>query len=432
MTSHSTPDAGPGASKSRIRWLLLPLLLLAAGATGYLIWGKPAPETKKADMLLARTAKVSTGPLSLTMRLTGQTSARVFAAVTAPRLRGPERGNAMILVHLVKSGSMVKKGELLAEIDSTSTRDHIDDVQDMVTAAAKDIVKRRAEQAVEWENLQQTLRLAKAELDKARLEAQAAEVRTVVDQELLKLSVEEAEAQYKQLQGDVANKKVIHDAELKILQVTHRRQVMHLERHVTDVKRLVMHAPMDGLVVMMPIFRNGEYGQVDLGDQVGPGQPFMRVVDPNSIQLEASVNQAEATALRLNLESEITLDAFPGARFRGKIDSIGALATGGWRQNYFIRNIPVRVHIDASDPRLIPDLSGAADVTFERKDNVLRIPLEAVFTDTGKPTVYVRDKGRFVRRTVELGLENNTQVEVVSGLKDGEEVAVEKPSTKAG
>jgi HlyD family secretion protein len=432
LTSHSHPDAVPGAPKSRLRWLLLPLLLVSAGATGYLIWGKPALDTKKAEIILVRTAKSSTGPLSATVRLTGQTSARVFAAVTAPRLRGPDRGSAMILVKLAKSGTMVKKGELLAEIDSTSTRDHIDDVEDMVTAAAKDIVKRKAEQAVEWENLMQTLRVAKSELDKARLEAQASEVRTVVDQELLKLSVEEAEAQYKQLQGDIANKKIIHDAEMKILAVTHRRQQMHLERHASDLKLLVMHAPMDGLMVLMPIYRNHEFVQIELGDQVGPGQPFMRVVDPNSIQLEASVNQAEATTLRLGMESEITLDAFPGVKFRGKIDSIGALATGSWIQNYYIRKIPIRVKIDASDPRLIPDLSGAADVTLERKDNVLRIPVEAVFTDSGKPTVYVRDGGRFVRRAVELGVESNTQVEVVSGLKDGEEVAIEKPPTAAG
>ncbi|MCL5743564.1 MAG: efflux RND transporter periplasmic adaptor subunit, partial [Acidobacteria bacterium] len=237
---------------------------------------------------------------------------------------------------------MVKKGELLAEIDSTSTRDHIDDVQDTVTAAANDIVKRKAEQAVEWENLQQTLRVAKAELDKARLDSQASEIRTVVDQELLKLSVEEAAAQFKELQADVANKKVIHDAELKILDVTYKRQLLHLQRHTSDLSRLTMHAPMDGLVVMMPIFRSGEFGQVELGDTVGPGQPFMRVVNPNSMQLEATVNQAEATVLRLGFEAEITLDAFPGVKFPGKVDGIGALATGGRRQNYFIRHTPLR------------------------------------------------------------------------------------------
>jgi multidrug efflux pump subunit AcrA (membrane-fusion protein) len=402
----------------------LPLFLVTAGFAGYLLHASPASDPKPESAIVVRTAKSENGPLARSMRLTGQTSARIFAAVTAPRLRGPERGNAMILIRLVNSGSMVKKGELLAEIDGTNTRDHIDDVQDMVTTAANDIVKRKAEQAVEWENLQQTIRVAKAELDKAKLEAQASEVRTVVDQELLKLSVEEAAAQYKQLQADVANKKIIYDAELKILEVTRKRQVMHLARHATDLKRLTMRAPMDGLVVMMPIFRNHEFSQIELGDQVGPGQPFMRVVDPNSMQLEASVNQAEATALRLGMSADITLDAFPGTTFHAKIYSIGALATGGWRQNDFIRSIPVRLQIDGGDPRLIPDLSGAADVTIERKENIVRIPLAAVFTDSGKPTVFVREQGRFVRRPVELGLESNTQVEVVSGLKSGEVVAL--------
>jgi HlyD family secretion protein len=430
LKNPTTPSAVENAPKSRLRWLLLPLFLVTAGFAGYLLRAKPASESKPENGIVVRTAKSENGPLAITMRLSGQTSARVFAAVTAPRLRGPERGAAMILVQLAKSGSLVKKGELLAEIDSTNTRDHIDDVEDMVTAAAKDIIKRKAEQAVEWENLNQTLRVAKAELDKARIEAKASEVRTVVDQELLKLSVEEAAAQYKQLQEDVANKKLIHDAELKILEITRMRQVMHLERHTTDLKRLSMHAPMNGLVVMMPIFRNGDFGQIELGDQVGPGQPFLRVVNPDSMQLEASVNQAAATVLRIGLSADITLDAFPGAKFHGKIYSIGALATGGWRQNDFIRSIPIRLQIEGGDPRLIPDLSGAADVTIERKENVVRIPLEAVFTDSGKPTVFVREQGRFVRRPVELGMESNTHVEVVSGLKGGEDVAVEPPVSK--
>ena len=51
---------------------------------------------------------------------------------------------------------------------------------------------------------------------------------------------------------------------------------------------------------------------------------------------------------------EFAFDAFPGLTMKGRIYSIAALASGGWRQNYFIRSIPVRVAIEGSDPRLIP------------------------------------------------------------------------------
>ena len=89
MKNPSTPNAVENAPKSRLRWLLLPLFLVAAGFACYLLRAKPASESKPENGIVVRTAKSENGPLAITMRLSGQTSARVFAAVTAPRLRGP-------------------------------------------------------------------------------------------------------------------------------------------------------------------------------------------------------------------------------------------------------------------------------------------------------------------------------------------------------
>ncbi|MCX6638495.1 MAG: hypothetical protein NT090_25860, partial [Acidobacteria bacterium] len=191
--------------------------------------------------------KVVSGTLERTIRVAGQTSARNYANIIAPLLRGPDSRNSLILLKMVKSGTPVKKGDLLAQIDAQSAQDHIDDTKDTVQQSQNDVKKRLAEQAVEWENLQQTVRVAKAEFDKAVKEAQAAEVRTVVDQELLKLSVEEYEARYKQAMADVPFKKESQRAELHILEITGIRQDRHLERHVVDIKKYTILSPMNGM-----------------------------------------------------------------------------------------------------------------------------------------------------------------------------------------
>ena len=87
----------------------------------------------------------------------------------------------------------------MAEFDPQSLRDHIDDVTDTVQQAENDVKKKRAEQEVEWETLQQRLRVAKSDLEKARLELKASEVRTDIERELLKLSTDEAEAAYREI-----------------------------------------------------------------------------------------------------------------------------------------------------------------------------------------------------------------------------------------
>src|SRR5207253_11394425 len=111
-------------------------------------------------------------------------------------------------------------------------------------------------------------------------------------------------------------------AELRILEITAIRQRRRIERHQRDVVKFTIMAPMDGLAVMSPIFRGGDFGQVDQGDQLGPGQLFMKVVDPMSMQLEAKANQVETSELRIGQSVTIRLDAFPGLEFNGTVYSI--------------------------------------------------------------------------------------------------------------
>jgi multidrug resistance efflux pump len=325
---------------------------------------------------------------------------------------------------LAASGSIVKKGEVVAQIDAQSIQDHIDDLNDTIEAAQADVNKRQAEQAIEWENLQQTLRVAKADYDKARLDARGAEVKTDIEKQLLQLSLEEAEAAYKQQQADLKFKKTAHEAELKILQITMERHVRHRDRHSLDLKRFTMIAPMSGLVVMSPIFRNGDLAQFQLGDRVFPGQGFMKIVDTKSMQVEASMNQAESSELRIGQPARIHLDAFPGMEFKGHIYSVGALAVSGWRQNYYIRTVPVRSAIDGYDPKLIPDLSASADILIDRAENKSIVPLSAVHQENGTKYAYVKTGETFEKRKIELGLTNDTHAVVTAGLTPGDEVKV--------
>ena len=304
--------------------------------------------------MAVQTVKVVSGTLERTIRVAGQTSARNYANIIAPLLRGPDSRGSLILQKMLKSGTPVKKGDLLAQIDAQTAQDHIEDTTDTVEQAQNDVKKRVAEQAVDWEKLQQTVRVAKAEFDKAVKEAQAAEVRTVVDQELLKLSVEEYEARYKQALADLPFEKKSQRAELRILEITNIRQDRHLERHVVDIKKYTILAPMNGMAVAQSIWRGGDMAQTQEGDQVYPGQPIAKVVDLSSMQVEGIVNQTESDEFRIGQPAKITLDAFPGAELNGKVYSIGALAVGGRMQNYYIRNIPVRVMIRRRRPAADP------------------------------------------------------------------------------
>jgi hypothetical protein len=98
---------------------------------------------------------------------------------------------------------------------------------------------------------------------------------------------------------------------------------------------------------------------------------------------------------------------------------------GGWRQNYFIRNVPVRLSIEGADQRLIPDLSGFADVVIEEKDRATLVPLNAVYQEGSKNFVYVKQGEKWNKREVTLGSSNNTHAVAMSGLSGDEEVRLQ-------
>jgi len=420
-----TPETRP-----RRRWwvaaaALAVVVVLAAAWTL-----RPNPEAKQAAVTAAvRTVKVAPGNIQRTLRIAGTTSARNFANIAAPMMSGPDAGRGLILIYLAPSGAKVKKGELVAQIDAQAAQDHVSDVESQVVQAEADVRKRKAELDIEMEGLQQNLRIAKATLDKARLDAHASEIRTSIDQELLRLAEQEADAQYKEIQKDIVTTRERMRAEMRILQLTYERQVRHRNRHKADIVHFTINSPIDGLVVMQSIWRGGDMGQIQQGDQVAPGQPFAKIVDLSSMQVEANVNQVEAEFIRIGQQATLAYDAFPGLLMKGKVAAVGALAVGGWRQNYYIRNIPVRLSIEGRDERVIPDLSASADVLLSEKDGAVLVPREAVQEANGKPVVFVRQGGAFAPRQVELGETSNTQVAVISGLQPGDEVALQPPAT---
>jgi multidrug efflux pump subunit AcrA (membrane-fusion protein) len=422
------PAAPLPEAPSRFRrwWLLVAVVVLVGGGVAAYLARSQAKPAPAAAVPAVRTVKVTSGTLERTVRVSGQTSARNYANIIAPLLRGPENRNSLILLKLVKSGTPVKKGDVVAQIDPQSLQDHIDDTKDVVQQAENDVKKRMAEQAIEWENLNQSVRVTKAEFDKASKEAQAAEVRSAVDQELLKLSVEEYQARYKESLTDLPLKKESHRAELRILEITSIRQARHLERHAVDITKYDVITPMSGLVVSQATTGRGGGGdmaQIQEGDQVFPGQPVAKVVDLTSMQVEGTINQAECDEFRLGQPARVTLDAFPGLEFKGKVYSIGALAVGGRIQNYYIRNIPVKVAIEGSHPQLIPDLSAAAQVVVAKSEpDATLVPLGAVTTEGGKTYAFVKKAETFEKREIQLGMRNSTHAVVLAGLSVGEEI----------
>jgi multidrug resistance efflux pump len=122
-----------------------------------------------------------------------------------------------------------------------------------------------------------------------------------------------------------------------------------------------IESPIDGIVVLNTIWKEGKMGEVQEGDQVRPGIAFMQVVDPSQMQVRAPVNQQDFLRLRIGVPARIHLDAYPDLMFRGKLEEMAPIGRNGdFSQK--IRTFAVVFSIEGNDTRLMPDLSAAVDV----------------------------------------------------------------------
>jgi RND family efflux transporter MFP subunit len=402
-------------------------VVVVAAALWLLHSSRQAKPTANAEIRIVRVVR---GALEQTLRLTGTTTAKNFATVYSPRVRAPDSGNQMILLYLVGSGAKVKKGEVIARIDGRAVADHLDDVEAQVNQSAMDLIKLKAQQKAEMEATGQAVRVAKAGVDTAEQDMLALDVKSRIDQELLKLNLEEAKATYADALREVPLVEDREAADMRVSEIAQEEQVSHRNRHRSDLERFTIQSPIDGVAVLKTIQRQGQTAQVRQGDQLWPGQPFMRVVDLSGMYVDASVSQTDIEQVHLGQRATIQFDAYPGLVMHGKVEAVGALAVGS-RANYWVHSIPVRILIDGNDPRLFPDLTASADVVLGEQPASLLVPREAVHERDGKPVVFVKRGETITPHEVQIGASNNTQVSVLSGLAEGDQVALGPPVSTA-
>ncbi len=457
------PPRQPGRRRRTALW---GLLLAGLAGASWLAWHlKNQSQTQFAGggpVIAVPTITASLGNVQASIRVTGTIAAQNFAALLAPRIMGSRSdfnrggdasfggggggrgggggggGNpggpggpmgdfSLVLLRLAKPGTPVRTGDVVAEFDPQMQQQRLDDYKDSVNQQENMVKKMLANLAATKEAHDQDVRTSKADWDKAQLDLQTAPIRSAIDAEKFKLAVEEAELKYKMLVAESNWVDESQRAAIRANELNREQSRIELQRAENNVLKMTIKSPMDGIVVMQSIVRNGEFGQIREGDQVGAGQPFLSIVDPRSMVLNATVNQVDAERLRLGMKASIRLDAYPDVQMPGTLIGIGAMSkTSTFRASY-VGEIPVRLKIEKTDPRLIPDLTGSAEIVLNSEANAIVAPRSAVFAEADGSYVFVRGPEGWIKRKVDLGLTSFTAVAIHSGLQKGDVVALQRP-----
>ncbi len=159
------------------------------------------------------------------------------------------------------------------------------------------------------------------------------------------------------------------------------------------------------------------------------GTEVLTIADLNEMIINAHINQADVTRLSVEQRVDVEVEAVPGLKVVGTVERIAPQAT--IKNN--IKGFATRILLRNVDKRIRPGMTANIRIPVASADNVVSVPLAAVFTDIDQETgardryVYVRRGGQFERRPVQVGISDLFYAEIQKGLESGEVVALEVP-----
>jgi HlyD family secretion protein len=355
----------------------------------------------------------------------------------------------------VKEGDRVKRGQVLAQLENVQPEADVQATKAALNAAQTDYVASQEAYNTAVADLER----AKADLEQKQLDWQRGQ--KLYDQQLIpKSDYDTRKAAYEASASGLAQARTkIAQAKAQAEGADKRiAQQKYTLRRLDDVlSKTVYVAPFDGVVTNLPV-REGE--TVVVGIQNSPGSTLMTLADNSVITAEVKVDETDIVSVKLGQQAEVTIDAIPKKKFKGVVTEIGnnallrstGVATSQTTSSsQEAKDFKVVITLQEPPENLRPGLSTTAKITTASKPGTLSIPIQALTVrqradleppkkkgtveaaSSKDPKELAKQKeelqGVFVIRNgkaefvqVDTGVTGTTDIEVLNGLKEGDEI----------
>ncbi|HWQ54437.1 MAG TPA: efflux RND transporter periplasmic adaptor subunit [Bryobacteraceae bacterium] len=443
--------------KWKVLIIVLALVTLGVGVYASTVYSRRG-------IVTVQTGKVVRQDLASLVTASGEIKPRNYINIGA-------NAQGQLTAILVKEGERVRKGQLLARIENVQPEAEVAAQRASLSSAQADSAAAEAGLRAADENLktmQAAIDRTKADLERASLDFNRA-------QELLKdqlIAKQDFDTRKAALDAQLA---AVREAEARLVQARAQRaqvaaQMNASQRRVAQVNAMLTrvsdvlrkhdaYAPLDGVVTNLPV-RVGE--TVVPGIQNSPAATIMTIADMSLITAEVKVDETDIVNVKLDQTADITIDAIPNKTFKGHVIEIGNTAilrsTGLAASQSAIssqeaKDFKVVIALDNPPEEIRPGLSCTAKVTTATRQKALTIPIQALTVrqkgdlepkpaGKGKGTqaavkpdpaiekarkeelqgVFIVSGGKAVFKKVETGITGATDIEVLKGLNESDEI----------
>lgn len=362
------------------------------------------------------------------------------------------------IVRISDSGSPVKKGDVVAVLDTREVSDRLKDQVERLKVKKKELEGLVEELQIALRSNLLDISSAQAQLDLARVQLEDVNLKLgdieylrsreiVADDQVRDAASNMRRTQINTLARDMGLRSQVTGSlstekskEIRIERtgLQGREMLARILESTDRIKEAEVRAPVDGLFLRHARWnwqtRRNQERQV--GEQVGEGEALGRIPDLSSMVIRSQVPESEMLRVRPGAEVTLTFESLGNLRLPGRVVRMASLAIeretspGGQiaasgQQLTGERVFEIEVEATEPEPRLKPGLTARVRILLESRENLLTVPLAAVHARSGRYFVVARDeRGRPVRREVKVGSSNRTHVEILDGVREGETLLV--------
>lgn len=393
---------------------------IAAAVLAFFAWFFTTSGTGAVSDIVARPAK---GPFMVTVTTTGELQAK-----NSVNIMGPEKARTaniwqMKITNIVPEGTVVKKGDFVAELDKSEVTSKLKDSQLSVQKLDAQYLQTKLDSTLtlsqardELVNLFYAQEEKHLVVDQSAYEAPAMRRQAEIDYERAQRSYEQAKKNYV-----TRTKQSVAKAQAAEADLMKERQRMDLYQNTAE--EFTIKAPENGMVIYAREW-NGKKKIV--GSTINAWEPTVATLpDLREMESITYVSEVDIQKVAVGQKVTLTLDADPNKKLTGQVTTVANI--GEQRPNSDSKVFEVRIKVNESDTTLRPAMTTSNEILIARLDTSLSVPLECVHNEGTLTFVYKKNGGSIVRQEVKLGLLNDNAAVVQSGLDERDEVLLSVP-----
>lgn len=371
---------------------------------------------------------VKRGEFNVTVKTSGELRAPKSVQITAPANAQQAGVFQMKIQSIIAEGSIVKAGDVIAELDRSTLANQMQDVNIALQKAQAQYQQAMLDTTLTLSQAREDLLNMELALEERRIGKEQAQYEAPSVQRQAEIDYEKATRAFAKAKVDYKTKGEQGVAKMSEVGADLARQQNRLTAVQQVMADFTIRSPSPGMLIYVKEWNGKKKG---VGAQVTPWDPTVATIpDLSEMESVTYVNEIDVRKLAVNQKVSVGLDADPSKQLVGTVVQVANV--GEQRPNADAKVFEVLVKVEKPDTTLRPGMTTSNAIATQTVKNALFIPIEAVHGDSGIAFVYKKNGARIVRQEVLTGAMNDDEIVVTAGLTERDFVLLAPPTDGMG